>query len=278
MALQEIYNSIRGALNSIPPVVWSGVIGAIIALFGTWLQNRAHLKRQKEQLSHDAEQRRVDREMDMRREVYLKATEAVARLQEYLAYFLRSDITFEQNQDAIKGVWAEIGKVYLIGSMETLEATTNLYKIYCTSVLRITEKRVAVNQIASEISEHQLTLQEIIKWREQIIIAIQAAAESKDGDLVHKLISKFEATEAEVKSLHAQIELLSQSIIPAQIELTVEVSKSTQEFEQITADTLVAVRREINFGIDETKYKALVAGAGDAVRNQLEQWIKNLLG
>ena len=161
--------SIKELFSSVPAVVWSGVVGALVALFGVWLQSIFQLRRQREQLAHDAEQRRLESEMDMRREVYFKVAESLARLQEFLANFIRNDISLEQNQDSIKGVWAEINKAYIVGSIETITSLNTLYEVFNTNVQRIIEKRLIVNQFLTEISNSQSKAQETIKLREQLI-------------------------------------------------------------------------------------------------------------
>jgi hypothetical protein len=63
-------------LNSIPSAVWAiagSIVGGLMSLFGVILTNRAQLKRQE-----------IERKMDLRREVYLEAVEAVSGLQSRL--------------------------------------------------------------------------------------------------------------------------------------------------------------------------------------------------
>ena len=270
-----MFQSVKEIFSSVPAVIWSGVVGAFIALFGVWVQNIFQSKRQKEQLAHDAEQRRLEREMDMRREVYFKVAESLARLQEFLANFIRNDISLEQNQDSIKGVWAEVYKAYIIGSIETIKSLNTLYEVFTISHQRIIEKRLIVNQFLTEISDTQSKAQEVIKFREQLIIVIQAAQEANQPHLLNDFLSKFKIAVDETREQFNQAEL-NQKLVTANIELIKEVSKATQEYEKASADADIAVRREINFAIDELNYRKMIADTGANVRKQLEQWVNNL--
>jgi hypothetical protein len=77
-------------LNSIPAVIWSGGIGALIAasvsLLGVWSANKSSLDRLRaqhihdakeaaKQRDHDAQQKEADRKAAIRREIYTKAAE-----------------------------------------------------------------------------------------------------------------------------------------------------------------------------------------------------------
>src|SRR5262245_30286717 len=94
---------LQEAIHSVPPIVWSGVVGAMIALFGTWLQNRASYRRQQEQLRHDSEQRLLERERNIKREVCLAAIESLSTFKEYIAHFGDLTLTDEQLREFMIG-------------------------------------------------------------------------------------------------------------------------------------------------------------------------------
>lgn len=69
------------ALHHVPEVVWAALIAALVAFTSTVLSNRNSRKQLKLQLDDNALQRDRDRTMCLRRDVYLPAAEALARLQ-----------------------------------------------------------------------------------------------------------------------------------------------------------------------------------------------------
>lgn len=70
--------------NQVPPGLWTvtstvGVVfAAFIALRGVKHTNRENNKRQQEQLSHEREMQKIERELSLRKEVYLAAIEAMS--------------------------------------------------------------------------------------------------------------------------------------------------------------------------------------------------------
>lgn len=69
----EIVNYFKG----VPDVIWSGVIGALVALAGVMLSNKGNSKRLNSQLQHDATEKTKERINTLRREVYLQAVECI---------------------------------------------------------------------------------------------------------------------------------------------------------------------------------------------------------
>ena len=63
-------------LTSIPGTVWSGFIGALIALSGVLISNRNNTERLRIQLEHDAAEKQRERITALRRDVYLCAMES----------------------------------------------------------------------------------------------------------------------------------------------------------------------------------------------------------
>jgi hypothetical protein len=135
-------------LITVPQLIWSGVVGALagafMALLTTWLNNRAQNRRQEQQLrhdaeqrsrqlqhdvdqrqtqfAHDAEQRRIDREMGLRREIYLEATAAIGKMQEFISSYARQDISESDKVALVQGSTASLNKIHIVGTNRTIEA------------------------------------------------------------------------------------------------------------------------------------------------------------
>src|SRR3546814_7020246 len=70
-------------LKEVPDVVWSAVIASVITLAGVMLSNWSNTQRLMRQLAHDAHEKEKERSSAMRRDVYLKATEEMAKVGSY---------------------------------------------------------------------------------------------------------------------------------------------------------------------------------------------------
>src|SRR4051812_18478761 len=107
-------------MTSDEAVIWSGVIGASIALIGVGLQNFVQSWLQRKQQRHDEQQRRIEREMALRRDIYLEVAEATAKMKEYIISYANYSITEQQRQSILQGSTAAIHRVQIIGTIATL--------------------------------------------------------------------------------------------------------------------------------------------------------------
>jgi hypothetical protein len=65
-------------INLVPNVIWAAIIASVLTLAGVLTTNRNNNSRLTKQLEHEGAQRDKEREIDLRREVYLGAAEAIA--------------------------------------------------------------------------------------------------------------------------------------------------------------------------------------------------------
>lgn len=61
-------------LAFVPEAVWAAVGGALLTLLGVAFQNRAETRRLKVRLAHEAEQRTRERDLQLRRDLYLQTS------------------------------------------------------------------------------------------------------------------------------------------------------------------------------------------------------------
>lgn len=122
---------------SLPTIIWSGIVAALISLSGVVLSNRASIRRLKEQLQHDAREKHRDRLASLRRDVYLSLVAETNRANGYLGSLAAKDPTEENFGEPLQAAIAELSKVQLIGSREAAAAAAELTALYGEALLRL---------------------------------------------------------------------------------------------------------------------------------------------
>lgn len=92
----EIILSTLSIINMIPATFWGVVVGSFFTITGIALTNRASDKRLSLQFDHEQKQKKVDREMMLRKEVYLATAEAIAAGANAVSSFANFDIPNDQ--------------------------------------------------------------------------------------------------------------------------------------------------------------------------------------
>ena len=135
-------SSLITAIASIPDVIWAAVIASLLTLGGVLLTNRGSSKRLRMQLNHDSAQRDRERQMALRRDVYLPAAESVTRLQALLGSLIDLRTPDENLSRESTTHIAVISKISVIGSIKTVAAVSALLNEFNSAFLDLSFHRI----------------------------------------------------------------------------------------------------------------------------------------
>jgi hypothetical protein len=139
-------------LNSVPDVVWSGVIASVLTLSGVLLSNRSNTTRLRIQLNHDATEKEKERTANLRREVYLEAVEELTRANSHLASLPQKNPTEENLGDGFRGFFGAAAKLQLVAEPKTSLLVNQLVAQYGELMLRVMGAAIPLHRIRSEIA------------------------------------------------------------------------------------------------------------------------------
>jgi heme exporter protein D len=114
--------------SKVPNVVWAALGGSALTVLGVFLQNIWESRRLKQKLDHEAEQRRLDRQIQLRREIYLEAADSAVKAQRILGVIARPDRGLQEivgEFDTSLDI-AGLSKVHLVGKLATIRAFQDL--------------------------------------------------------------------------------------------------------------------------------------------------------
>jgi len=140
--LVAILNLLSGFVDRVPPSVWGVIIGALSALGTVILTNRVHDRRLREQLAHDRELKNREREMILRKEVYLAGAEAVSTALLTVGQFANIEMKHEKLFEQYQAKFPSLSKINIIAKESTVTAVSNFSGELATSLLRLTARRL----------------------------------------------------------------------------------------------------------------------------------------
>ena len=118
----DLLSLILSQIDRIPASLWGVFVGAFFSLAAVALTNRASNQRLRAQFNHEQKQKTQDREMALRKEVYLDAAEAVAAGMNTIGRFANLDLPNDQVANTYTEKAPAIAKVHVIARAETLQA------------------------------------------------------------------------------------------------------------------------------------------------------------
>lgn len=138
-------------LTKIPDVVWSGLLASALTLAGVMLSNWSNTKRLVKQLSHDSEEKAKDRINSLRKDVYLKAAEEMAKANGYLGKITQIDPTKENVGDGLSEFFAASAKLQLVCQPNTAQLAGELVTRYGEILLGLIAKASPVHSLKTTI-------------------------------------------------------------------------------------------------------------------------------
>jgi hypothetical protein len=244
-----------------PWAFWSGLIGsavtASVAIVTLVLSNRLNLKRQGEQLRHDADQKREDRKLSIRREVYLSAVEHALALLGAIGGLAQRGMDTSSDSEPLQAFLKATAKIWLVADPEAAhlsrDITSQFSRLFLNSLALSMPARYAMEPVRLCAKEIEHAESEVIRLQMQLVDAWarnEAQAErERRSELVVESRKWLEALkqqqqEARVKAMPAVFESFRATF--GELRLV-----------QRTLCTLVsALRLELNLPRDEQEFMA----------------------
>ncbi|MCZ0925367.1 hypothetical protein [Vibrio diabolicus] len=133
--LTEILN----VVESVPNVVWSGIVASCLTLFGVFLTNKGNAQRQRDLLEHEKIKYKSEQQLNLKKEVYLNLADSFSGALGVIPKLINLDLSTQEIEKILKNHSGSVAKSYLVArestvseifdfSAETAEALLPLFK------------------------------------------------------------------------------------------------------------------------------------------------------
>ena len=266
--------SLWRALEAVPAAVYAAMTASSITLIGLWLQNRGESQRNLQRLEHDAWQRDREREMTLRREVYLCAAESLAQAQEYLAGLSRMDDSTQQHEALIKGVGADLNKVHIVGSMATVQAVVEANQFFAHALSELSVHKLPIAAIEREIVCEQEAVDSAIARRDEALAQLKEMTRTAKEDArawdLHQRI--FNDEQSDIDAALARKERLQRQLGKRRLDFHKRCAEAGLELGKRVVSANLAIRRELELDLDAGSYRELMQKAHDRIATVLDDF------
>ena len=123
-------------LASIPDVIWAAIIASGLTFLGVSISNRANRKCLLIQLDHASKQQDKERELQIRKQVYMEAAEAIAESIKDIT-LLPNRIIYTDNLEISNQLLEALAKVHMVGTLDTVKNISQFMEKFNQSTLPI---------------------------------------------------------------------------------------------------------------------------------------------
>lgn len=244
--------------------LWA-IVGTIcaggIALLAVWLSNR-HSRRQLAMLLvADKQQRERDRSMAVRRDVYIPAAEAIARIQNVITELadFRADHVVLSRQ--ITSDLGSLAKVNVLGTDATVAAISRLTAACTLCYLQLTTMHENLLQRHRNMKAALTARDNAASQLRQIADLFHQSFKSDNNDatVLRRLQTQFEGDDRTAKERQAAVDRLLEAHTNEEREARLRVLEMNQEVLKHVPDALIAVRRELELPTNEDALRRMFA-------------------
>ena len=219
-------------LESIPPAFSGVIIGSFLTIIGVVLTNISNTKRLRLQHEHELKIRNKERDLNMRREIFMDAMEAISAGITAISRFSELSETPETLMQSYSKLTSKLGKVTIVGQNETIEALANFQLEINGAFLRMSAKR---DKFDALLRKSQAIEEEVIKQKKKLDDLEAQLAQAK---INHE--NKFlESLQTEIA--HAQDELSQMK--STEEEIGVQLYQSVANLVQTSMSEVSALNR-----------------------------------
>ncbi len=244
-------------IGQIPATFWGVVCGSFFSILGVWLSNRASTSRLRDQFAHEREVKASERELALKKEIYLAATEAISAAMSGI----NNIANLEMPNDKVLAQYQEkspaISKLHVVADLPLLQAALRFSGAFSSAVLKAFAGRarllVEVNRIAildRTAARHGKDAEGVLEMIKQY--NINGVNDPRKWDLLQR---NFEYSQKQRTDASTQATALREGLAVKRVELTRQCVAATNEIAVLLFPYLAAVRSELQIPVAVGAYR-----------------------
>jgi hypothetical protein len=264
---------------TLPTVIAAALMGSALTLLGVFLQNVFESYRNNKKLNHEAGQKNRDREMTLRRDVYLEAASEMAKAARYIAKFGDLNLPFAEHEAIVHNFGAAFSKVHMIAGMETLSKVIEASDTFARINLELNQLRFSLLLDQKNISFLQKSVEDDIAQQKNLVDRIgQLQTANPNHPDISALAATFQELESRIQRTRQRHSELNSKTMTSHLGLSSVVFKRTMSFAEKLIQVNVALRKELNFDLkeDEENYKKSVFQSQAQATKEMDKYIADI--
>lgn len=261
----EYFQEIVRLLEKIPASFWGVAFGSIISIIGINATNKASDKRLMKQFDNDREQKTKDREMTLKKEIYMEASEALSAGLMCISKFANLNLSYDEITNEYIEKAPSIAKVHVIAKIETIEAIANFTAELSLIFIKLAKTRFELMKQKKDIDSLSPQIEAAKKETDRLFEMLNN--ENIEGTLNTTkrimLESNWNFEQKKLIELAENKAALSELQFPKQIEFMRECISYSFPLQQLHIPILSAIRSELEFEFNELRYQTIIKDGTD---------------
>ncbi|MBS0229358.1 MAG: hypothetical protein JSS23_11755 [Proteobacteria bacterium] len=265
-------------IESVPNVIWSGVIASIITLIGVLVSNRGNTKRLHQQHQHEAQQKTKERITNIRRDLYMTAASEMSNAMAHLGTIPNLDPRTDNLTAPLIALNTTGGKCQLVAEKDTSKIMADVLQRINQVTLSLIVKAQPMFNEKLEAEYHQL-LRDSAKERFDAILADQKRLLEQESfnEPRFALLTEQSAKATEEFQHHGKqmLDALDRRLA-LQKQYTLEMLRESEQIVQAQIPLIVALRAELELSTDVNELRQRMTSGLKAMQDTLNHTIAEI--
>lgn len=236
------------------------VCAALIALIGILVNHRGNERRFAKQLAYDRELKRIEREMELRRDVYLATADAIVAGLALISRYADLSVTKDELTKDFFEKRSALSKVHLVGKEATVKAILEFTQELGIATLHLASLRNPLLQMKAQLEILDGQMKIFGKERDRMVelmkqLNFEGTQEARRWDFVK---NTFEFEQQRVNDCLKQHEALHNKLKKAWTPFAAECFSTLNKLNALLPAAVKAVRDELELPIDFEFYKKAI--------------------
>ncbi|MBN2594906.1 MAG: hypothetical protein JXA81_15475 [Sedimentisphaerales bacterium] len=261
-------NSVAGYFRQIPIGIWVAIIGAagiifgaVIAWLGVWLQ-----------LRHDSKERERERQMSLRRDVYLKAAEEIGNKLALLVNF------YDTNQSYSDKVAQVFQQIYMIGNDEILKATIELNDYFNKAFGELAPERQEIGLLEQNLNTlgkfTQKFSRELDKSVEEMKqYNLQGIVDERKWNIIQ---SNYEFADKRLGENLDKLDVDLNRLLKHIGEVACYCIRRAVQADELVTAFIIVVRKELKTPFDEEAYRRILKVSHEKAKDDVATYVSSV--
>ncbi len=264
-------------IENIPPALYGIIIGSFLTIIGVMLTNSSNTKQLRIQHEHERQLKDKERDLNLRRDVYLQVMEAIAAGLVAVGRVSEMDSSMEDLMRSYTDLSPKIGKVSIVGKNETIKAMANFQQELTGAFLRLSAKRESfrsLNQRAGSLENSiNANKNEMKRLAEQLTSKPETNELEQDTAVASR---NYEKLTNQTKKLEKEFEEIWEHLYPLQIQLVKESFSEVSKLDNLLVPLVGMMRSELELPFDQEYYTKIMSDGHQKQKEYLDAFFNDI--
>lgn len=249
-------------LATIPATFWGVVIGSFFSLWGVSRTNQAGDRRQRAQFEHEFGLKKEERELTLRKDIFLDAAEAMQGGALALGSFANLDLPVAEITKGLVAKMPAVAKVHVIARQDTIKAVAQASVALSAALTRLTAERMPLESAKGNLRILQDGLAGFETERDRWLEGMKEynLAGKPEPQRWETLQSNYDFEDRRIKVSQSEISASLGHLVPQQLEFIKTCVLEGHQFAKLLIPAVLAMRVELGLPLDEDEYRAVLEG------------------